>query len=96
MKAWLSMMPVSAESSAATQLSAGSIARAALPPRNSSPSTPLISPCLAMPSILAVCFSSTATISLPTFLCGTPCEAQKSYSMRRPCTQCFARCEPVG
>ena len=96
MKAWLSMIPVSADSSAAVQLSAGSIARAALPPRNSSPSTPLISPCLAMPSILAFCFSSTATISLPTLRCGTPCEAQKSYSKRRPCTQCFARSEPVG
>ena len=78
MKAWLSMMPVSAECSAATQLSAGSMARAAFAPINSSPSTPLISPCFAMPSILAVCFSSVATISLPTFLCGTPCEAQKS------------------
>ena len=78
MKPWLSMMPVSDESSAAVQFSAGSIARAALPPRNSSPSTPLISPCIAMPSILAVCFSSVATISLPTFLCGTPWLAQNS------------------
>jgi hypothetical protein len=36
-----SMMPVSGESSAAVQLSAGSSARAALPPRNSSPAVDL-------------------------------------------------------
>ena len=78
MKEWLSTMPVSGECSAATQASAGSIARAAAPSIMAKPSTPLALPCLRMASILATSASSVATISLPHLRCGTPCEAQNS------------------
>jgi hypothetical protein len=56
----------------------------------------LIRPCAAIASILANSAASVATISLPHFLCGTPCEAQNWYSMRRPATQWRLRSEPVG
>ena len=96
MNEWLSMIPVSGECSAATQFRAGSMARAAAPSIMVKPSTPLIAPCLRIASTLATSVSSVATISLPHLRCGTPCEAQNSYSMRRPRTQCRARNVSVG
>lgn len=70
-------MPVSGDSSAAVQESAGSSALASAALSMVRPSTSLIFPCAPICSSLAVSASLVATISLPTFLCATPCESQK-------------------
>ena len=58
------MMPVEGDSNAATQFSSGSIARAALPPISSSPSTPLAKPCAWIVSIRARSASLVAKLGL--------------------------------
>jgi hypothetical protein len=78
MKAWLSMMPVSGDHNAPMQDSSPSIARAALPPIISAPSTPLIWACARMVSTLANSAGLVATTSLPHLRCGTLCEAQNA------------------
>ena len=90
------MMPVSGERSAAAQESAGSRRRAAAPSISSSPSTPLARPWAWSAASPATSLSCVATMSLPHLRCGTPWEAQNSYSSRRLGTHSRARAEPVG
>ena len=78
MKPWLSMMPVSGDHSAPMQDNSASMARAALPPIISTPSTPLLCACAMMVSTLASSASLVATTSLPHLRWPTPWEAQNS------------------
>ena len=70
------MMPVEGDSSAASHFSAGSSARASSPDSTFMSSTPLACACARIEASFSVSAGVVATISLPQFLCGTPCSLQ--------------------
>ena len=90
------MMPVEGDSSAPTQASSGSSARAALPPSGSRSVTPFFSAVALMAASLGSWLSCVATSSLPQRACGTLFSAQKAYSNSLPRTHSVARRLPGG
>ncbi len=78
MNPWLSTIPVTGESSAAVQASAGSIARASAAVSSRMPSTPFASARALIAARRPLSSSDVATISLPQLRCGTPRAAQNS------------------
>ena len=96
MKPWLSMMPVSGDSNAPMQdkLRLDRARRVAADHLQALDAVD--SPCASDRLDLGELGLVGRDDQLAAFACGTPCEAQNSYSMRRPRTQWRARSEPVG
>ena len=76
MSAWLSMMPVTVDSSAASPASAGSSARASAPLSQRKPSTPLASARCSIARSSSTCAGVAATTSLPQRRWPTPRASQ--------------------
>ena len=76
MNAWLSMIPVTGDSSALVHDRSGSIAIASARVSTRMPSTPFASARRLMPASIASSSALVATISLPQLTCGTPFSAQ--------------------